>query len=53
MRFLVDREPLGNGKQRSVIEIRKWNRFTKNWSDLGIEQSVHTAVGDETTDVPS
>lgn len=53
VRFLVDREPLGNGKQRSVIEIRKWNRFTKNWSDLGIEQSVHTAVGDETTDVPS
>ena len=53
VRFLVGSELLDGGKQRSVIEIRKWNRFTKNWSDLGIEQSVHTAVSDGTTDVPS
>ena len=53
VRFLVNRETLSDGKQRSVIEIRKWNRFTKTWTDLGIEQSVHTAVDNETTDVPS
>jgi hypothetical protein len=53
VRFLVDQKSLAGGtKQRSTIEVRKWNRFTKDWIDMGIEQSMHTTVNTN-ADVPS